>query len=125
MASFGKQDGGGRRTAPRSAALLPARLTTTTRSIPVHMLDVSATGARVRGAGLPEAGAELILGVERAQTFARICWSEGEERGLLFEEPLTNAQIERLKAEAHLARLMQLTPDQKLAVDDWVQGIVR
>ena len=125
MTSFGKMNGGGRRTAPRSAALLPGRLTTTTKSLPVHMLDVSATGARVRGSDLPDVGAELVLAVERAQAFARICWSDGEERGLLFDEPLMPPQIERLKSEAERARLMQLTPDQKLALDDWLQGIVR
>jgi hypothetical protein len=125
MTSFGKQCGGGRRAAERASALLPARLTTTTQSHSVSLLDVSASGARVSGPGLPDPGAEFILAVERAQAFAQVCWSDGEERGLLFDEPLTPAELKRLQAEAHQTRLMRLSPEQKLAMQDWIDGPVR
>lgn len=125
MSLFGKRDGGGRRSAGRSATLLPARLTTTTTSYPAYLLDVSASGARVRGIGLPANGEELVFAAERTQAFARICWSDGEERGLLFEERLSPEQLGLLQAEAQSAKLMGLSPDQKLAMQDWEQGMSR
>ena len=62
--TFGKQGGGGRRGAPREAAPLLAVYTTVTKSHEVVLVDVSSTGARLRGPNLPEAGDELFVSVE-------------------------------------------------------------
>lgn len=61
--TFGKRGGGGRRGAPREAAPLLAVYTTVTQSHEVILVDVSRSGARLRGSQVPEAEDELFVSI--------------------------------------------------------------
>ena len=125
MVSFGKCSGGGRRGAQRSPALLPALLMTVARSQSVVLVNVSGTGARLRGPNLPAAGDDLLLKIDAVEVFGTVQWATSDLCGLAFDRPLPEAQVARLRAEAKLARLTKLTPEERLAMQDWTLGLAR
>ena len=120
MSAFGKCEGGGRRSASRSSAPLMAVFTTLTGSQSAILADVSSTGARLRGAGLPKMGEELMLSIETVQAFGMVVWSENGECGIAFEVPLPRDDEETLRQKVSLVR--GLPPDIQAAFDNWVVG---
>jgi PilZ domain-containing protein len=125
MCGFGKCQGGGRRSAARTIALLSVVVTTLARSQTAVLVDVSSTGARLRGPDLPEPGDDLFIKVERTEKFATVAWSREDECGIEFDGPITDLEVEELRRTAAAASLMRLTPEERLAMEDWVLGPAR
>jgi hypothetical protein len=123
MNSFGKSAGGGRRTAPREAAPLVALFSTISHSGRAIVIDVSPTGARLRGAGLPPAGEALEVSIECVRAFASVIWSEGAECGISFETPLTDREVRRLRER--IAATAGLPPQLKAALEQWMTSVAR
>jgi hypothetical protein len=123
MSKFGKCEGGGRRSALRSRAPLTAVVTTVVGSQSAFLLDVSATGARLRGTDLPVTGEDLFVSVDRVIVFGTVVWVDDDERGVAFESALPAADGERLHHAVALAA--GLPPDLKAAFDDWTLGFAR
>lgn len=100
-----------------------AVLTTLAGSRSAVLADVSSAGARVRGPDLPSPGEELVVNIDRVQAFGTVCWSEGEECGIVFEPPLDSGD------EHHLRQLVAasrgLPPDIRVAFENWVVGAGR
>ena len=69
MSTFGKAQGGGRRSAPREGVPLIAIFTTITRSHRALVVDISATGVRLRGDELPQKGEALDINIEDVRAF--------------------------------------------------------
>lgn len=125
MTTFGKCSGGGRRQAHRSLADLPALVTTVARAQPVVLMNVSATGARLRGGDLPDTGGDLMLKIDRTEVFGTVQWKREDLCGVAFDQPLRDPQVEQLRSEASRARLTKLSPEERLAMQDWAVGLVR
>lgn len=123
MNAFGKSKGGGRRAAPRANAPLVAIVTTLQGSHSAELVDVSATGARLRGPGLPEVGEELFVTVDQVVGFGEVAWSQGSERGLAFDPHLTSVEEEHLSAKVKAAAGLPL--EMRAAFDNWVLGCAR
>ena len=123
MSSFGKRNGGGRRSARREPAPLCAVFTTITRSHRAFVIDVSTTGVRLRGEDLPCAGEPLEISIEAVHSFGYVMWSDGGECGIEFDQPLSAADVTLLR---HLVARMAGVPLQfKAALDDWMSGFAR
>src|SRR4051794_1783069 len=103
MSAFGKSKGGGRRGSPRASAPLIAIVTTLQGSHSAELVDVSASGARLRGAGLPNIGEELFVTVDEVIGFGEIAWSNGTERGLAFDPHLTPREEQQLRSKVKTA----------------------
>jgi len=123
MNSFGKQQGGGRRSAARSAAPTMAVLTTLSGSRSAVLSNVSSTGARFRASDLPQMGEELQIRIDRVQAFGTVVWSEHGECGVVFDAPLHPSEEESLWQTLAAAR--GLPPDVRAAFDNWVVGCGR
>ena len=123
MGTFGKCKGGGRRLAGRTAAPLIAVVTTLKESHSAILKDVSATGARVCGRGLPPVGAELFLTIEQVVAFGKVVRAEDNERGIAFDEPLSALDEQFLQQKVADAR--GLPPEIRAALDDWSLGLAR
>jgi hypothetical protein len=120
--TFGKQGGGGRRNSNRKAASLLAVVKTRATSYSAELVDISLTGAKLRGAHLPNLGEEFFVAIERLEVFASVVWSEQDECGIAFDEPISSFQLNGLQIEAKTAKLMRLTPAEKQALDHWRSG---
>lgn len=127
MADFGKRrDGpGGRRAAAREPVLLNAALLTLRASRTVTLLDVSATGARMRVKEPLFLGQEIWLKINPADLFATIVWLDAEECGILFDQPLTEAEAAALQARGKVVFCAGLTTDEQLGAEDWNTGLMR
>jgi hypothetical protein len=123
MVAFGKSSGGGRRTGKREAAPLAAVLTTRSRTFRGILVDVSSTGARIRGDDLPKVEDEAVLGVEKIRAFGTIRWNDGHDCGIEFERDLLHHEVVDLRRE--VARGAGLPPELKQALDDWIIGVAR
>ena len=123
MVGFGKCEGGGRRAAVRQTAPLIVVLSTLTKSHAAVLIDVSLTGARVRGDDLPHEGEELIIAVEGVRTFGSVHWVRDGECGIHFDDPLPPADVAALCRKA--ARGRGESPEARAAFEDWTLGTAR
>lgn len=123
--AFGRRGGGGRRSAARATAPLAAALITVGDTHQIALVDISATGARLRGNDLPRKGSELFIKVGAIEPFAKVVWSRRNECGVEFATPLPQRDVEVLRREAKLAGFTGMTPEQRQALDDWVIGVAR
>ena len=121
--TFGKQGGGGRRSAPREAAPLLAVYTTVTKSHEVVLVDVSNSGARLRGPNLPEAGEQLFVTIENFKTFGTVVRVEGHEFAVGFDQPLPSEDLAFLRSKVKEGA--GFSPEEKAAIDGWVLGVER
>jgi len=127
MTDFGKRlDGpGGRRTAAREPVLLSAALLTLQSSRPVTLVDVSKTGARIRIREPLTRGQQIWLKVNPADLFGTVMWIDGEECGIVFDEPLDDSDVASLQARGKVVIILGLTADEQLGAEDWQSGLMR
>jgi len=123
MNVFGKRNGGGRRRAQRESAPAIGVFTTVTKSHAAVLVDISATGARLRTDDLPEFGEELMVNVESIRAFGCVAWVRGDQFGVAFDEVLNQADVHQLRCR--LARSAGLPPEMSAAMDDWTTGLAR
>ena len=123
MTVFGKRMGGGRRSAARREGPLIAVLTTLKGSHSAVLADISATGARLRAAQLPDMGEVLTLRIDAVEAFGAVIWVEAGECGIAFDRPLAPDEEQLLRQK--VAETHGLPPDIKAAYDTWVLGCAR
>ena len=123
MSCFGKRKGGGRRSAARLSAPLVAVVTTFRESRSAVLVDVSSTGAKLRGRNLPAVSEDLFVTIDGTMAFGTVAWEEGDERGVAFDEPLRPGDEERLREK--VAHSRGLSPEFRHAFEDWTQGLAR
>ena len=125
MPMFGKRIGGGRRGASREKLPMPAMLSTIDNYHMTTVVDLSSSGARMRGDKLPPVGFSVVLKLDCVRAFGVVVWSTGGECGVAFDDPLSKFELERLRREVKLASLAWRSVDEKLACEDWTSGIAR
>ena len=123
MSTFGKREGGGRRRAIREAVPLIVVLTCRTHSHEAVLVDLSTTGARVRGSELPNVDDDLVLNVEGLAAYGVVRWARMGYCGIEFEPPIGLGQV---KALAHKVTLSRGLPvEMRAALEDWEKGTIR
>lgn len=125
MRAFGRSNGGGRRSASRALAPLPAVFMTIARTDTAAVIDISCTGVRLRGRDLPPRGEEMDLKVEEVRVFGIVAWAEDDECGVAFEAPLMPFEVDRLRRKAGVPRLAALSIEDRLALETWLVGDAR
>jgi hypothetical protein len=123
MSKFGKRKGGGRRSATRSPVPLIATVKTLGGTHSSIVVDVSATGARLRGDDLPQCHEDLLVTVEGISAFGTVAWADGNERGVAFDAPLSARDEQFLHQKVAQFRAMPAAI--RAAFDDWSMGFAR
>src|SRR5688572_8767748 len=123
MSTFGKCNGGGRRSATRVKAPLIAVLTTLTDSHAAVLVDISRSGVRLRGDDLPPTGQELIVSIESVRSFGSVAWKHDGECGIAFDGPLPPGDVQLIRQKA--AKGAGFAPELRAAFDDWTLGLAR
>jgi hypothetical protein len=121
---FGKRIDGvhGRRAAMREPIVLAAAILTLERSYCATVVDVSATGARLRSCGQVAIGQDLWVKVGIIDTLATVAWEEDGLCGVTFDEPLDAEDLDHLRHEAKNTLVTWLTPEEKIAAVAWLYG---
>lgn len=125
MRTFGRMFGGGRRATAREELPLPAVVSTVENSLVAELVDLSATGARLKGTHLPARGAVISLKLDCVHAFGTVVWSSGDECGVCFDLPLAPFEFSRLRREVKIASVMWRNVDERLAARDWQFGVAR
>ena len=64
------------------------------------IVDICCNGARLTGPDLPEPGEHFMLRIGAIQAFATVVWSQDGQRGVTFETPLADEDVELVRREA-------------------------
>lgn len=127
MTEFGKRlDGpGGRRHENREPVVLTAALMTVGCSRPVILVDLSKTGAHMRIEAPMQFGQQVWIKAAPVEIFGTVAWVGEGECGILFDDPLGDEDLARLRAQGRITAARRLTPEEQLAVEDWKTGLAR
>lgn len=127
MPMFGKRIDGvdGRRSAVREPMLLSAAILTLNRSFSAIVVNVSATGARLRGCGDVGQGDDLWIKVGVVDVLATVAWADEGLCGVTFDVALNDADLDHLRREAKNTLVTRLTPEERIAALDWIAGMAR
>lgn len=112
-----------RRRAGRTNVSLPGSLDTPAASRSVVLVDVSPTGAQVRGQDLPKTGNFVKLEVERSTVFGTVIWCKGGDCGLQFDELLTRDEVALFNQAHKEARDLEMESWPGLSSEDLAQSL--
>ena len=98
-AGFGRRTDGptGRRRAVRERMPLAVSLYAVDQSRVALMADISESGCRLQGMGLPEVGQDVLLKAVDVELFGRVVWKDDRERGVKFDDLISPASLEMLR----------------------------
>jgi len=127
MSLFGRRIDGahGRRAASREPTLLSESVLTLERSQRDDVVDVSSTGARLRGCVNVSIGSDLWIKVGVVDSLGTVIWSEGDLCGVSFDEPLSEEDLNHLRAESRHFLFIHLDPKERLAAQHWIHNFPR
>lgn len=74
---------------------------------------------------MPAAGEYVQVKIQNVVRFATVVWSETDQCGLAFDEPITPFEVERLQQQGGVANLMGLTLPEQQALEEWLLGVSR
>ena len=99
MRLFGKARGSGRRSGPRLKSPMAATLTAGNLQYQTVLIDISRTGARLRGRTLPATGDQLAFKADAVEARCEVVWCKDDSCGVEFETPIAAAEVQRLRFE--------------------------
>ena len=96
---FGRRVDGpaGRRRAERERLNLSVSFYSIEQSRVALLADISKTGCRLQGMGLPGVDQDVLLNVAGIELFGRIVWKGDTDRGVKFDQPISEAELVRLR----------------------------
>jgi hypothetical protein len=92
----------------RTHLFLGAVLYSKARSCPVHVRDISPTGALIEGSIVPDVGEELVLRRAKLEASARIVWKVDRKAGIAFTSMIHVAEWMAKQASTHQGHVDQI-----------------
>lgn len=89
----------------RTHLFLGAVLYSNAGSCPVHVRDISPTGALIEGTIVPEVGEEMVLRRAKLEVSGMVAWKAGRKAGLAFKTVIFVAEWMLKQASAHQGRV--------------------
>lgn len=124
--SFGRRVDriGGKRRASRERVLAAATAVTLDDGKLVVLTNVSTTGARIRGAAL-KPGKDIWIRTGPIDTLATVVWRRQDLCGVRFDQSLSATAVKELQRATRAHVEARRTPEEQLAVEDWMSGFAR
>lgn len=96
---FGRRVDGptGRRHAERERMNLSVSLYSIDQSRVALIADISESGCRLQGLGLPGVGKDVLLNAANIELFGRIVWKRDVERGVKFDQAIGETELDTLR----------------------------
>ena len=111
----------GQRRSDRASVLLPVSIVTMSAYRFPELLNISKTGAKLRGEPLPPKGTTALLKAGTLHMLCRVVWSRNGQCGVRFDEPVPDRLLKSIQLKGAIS-IDMLTPDEQLVRDDWVEG---
>lgn len=67
-----------------------------------ELIDLSRTGARLKGTTFPEKGVDLIFHAGKVRARGKVIWVDGDQCGVAFDTPIAAAEVNRIRVLANL-----------------------
>lgn len=124
MPLFGKRidDVDGRRSPHREQLLFAASILTLERSCCATLVGISETGARLRRSVEVAPGDDLWIKVGVVDRLATVAWCDEEQCAIVFDVPLNEEDLHHLRCEAKNTLVLRLTPEERLAGGNCING---
>jgi hypothetical protein len=90
---------GGARRAVREGMMIRASVMTPTQTVGVDLIDVSKSGAKLRGDNLPAPGHEVLLLLGRLEAFGSVIWRDEDQCGVHFDVALSESALSIVQSE--------------------------
>lgn len=110
-----------RRRSPRASVLLPASVVTMDAYQYLDLVNLSATGAKLRGATIPAVGKQAMFRLDHFQVLCKVLWVKDNLCGIRFDEVIPPRLLAHFK-EAGTATVGMLTPEEQQAAEEWTNG---
>ena len=111
-----------RRRAPRASVLLPASVVTMSAYQYLEVVNLSPTGAKLRGSPIPQIGKTAMFRLEGFQLLCRVVWARDNLCGIRFDELIPPRVLANLREAGNTAKVGMLTPSEQQAADEWTCG---
>ena len=79
----------------------------------------------MEGVDLPAVGKDVILRCGPIDAFGKVVWAVGTRCGLLFDDPISAKELVALRHVAVATELSGITPEERQATADWINGLAR
>lgn len=121
MAAFGARLHGSRnrRRCERASVLLPASVVTLCAYQYLELINLSATGARLRGSMIPAVGKAGIFRLDELKVLCKVVWATEDLCGVKFDEPIPLPVLAHFSRTGSTAQIGMLTPDEKQIEEEW------
>jgi hypothetical protein len=111
-----------RRRSERASVLLPASVVTMSAYQYLELVNLSATGAKLRGSPMPPIGTTALFRLEHLKILCKVVWATDELCGIRFDDLVPPQTLAYFSKEGSPARIGMLTPDEKQAEEEWTNG---
>ena len=111
-----------RRRASRASVLLPASVVTMNAYQFLEVVNLSPSGAKLRGSPLPEVGKAAMFRLDGFQLLCKVVWSKDELCGVRFDELMPPRILQGFRGAGSTAKLDMLTPAEQQAAEEWNGG---
>jgi len=108
-----------RRRASRASVLLPASVVTMSAYRFLEVVNLSPTGAKLRGSPVPAVGQAAMFRLEGFQLLCKVVWAKDDLCGVRFDELMPPRVLQGFREAGSTAKLDMLTPAEQQAADEW------
>ena len=112
-----------RRRSPRASVLLPASVVTMRAYQFFDLVNLSSTGAKLRGTDLPDVGKTALFRLDEFQALCRVVWVKDGLCGVRFDELLVPQMLAHFRKLGDTAQVGLLTPSEQQAKEEWTEGL--
>ena len=124
MRMRGERAGGtlNRRRSKRASVLLPASVVTMSAYQYFEVINLSASGAKLRGSITPAVSKTALFRLDEFQVLCKVVWATEELCGVRFDEPIPPGVLARFNYAGSTAKMGMVTPEEKQAEEGWTNG---
>ena len=108
-----------RRRGSRASVLLPASVVTMTAYQFLEVVNLSPSGAKLRGSPVPAVGKSAMFRLEGFQILCKVVWAKDDLCGVRFDELMPPRVLQGFREAGNTAKLEMLTPPEQQVADDW------
>ena len=111
-----------RRRSERASLLLPASVVTMSAYQYFELVNLSATGAKLRGPATPVIGRTALFRLDQFQILCKVVWAKNDLCGVHFDEIIPPRVLAHFRKSGSTAQVGMLTPDEEQAKEEWTHG---
>lgn len=111
-----------RRRSRRASVLLRSSVVTMSAYQYPEVINLSPTGAKLRGPTLPGLGETAIFRLDGFEVLCKVMWVKEELCGIGFDEPIPAAVLAEFRTAGDIRKFGMLTLDEQQAKDLWTMG---